>query len=98
MEDRKRVVVKIIKKQPIGEPVKKIKEKRPVTKEAIEEWKASGRKLRQSEELFLVGKKYYNFAQDIELMKLWIAKCQRNGVKPNDRLTKLIESDIEEML
>lgn len=96
METRK-VIVKVAKKQPeLKTVVKKKKEPRPVTKEEIIAWAEKGKKLKSSEKLFLEGREYYNFAQNIETMKKWFKMCERIGIKPNERLTILIEKDITE--
>lgn len=95
MEEKKRVVVKVVRKQPEEKKLKKIKEVRPTTKEGLLEWKANGRKLSRAEDLFLIGIKYYNFAQNIEFMAKWFEKCHKAGIKPNDRFTQLIEEELK---
>lgn len=96
--EQKKVVIRVVRKQGEERKVAEVvqKEPRPTTKEGLVEWQEAGRKLRQGEKLLIDGKKFYNFAQNIELMKKWFKYCSKNGYKPNDRFTLLIEKDITE--
>ena len=96
MEQRK-VVVKVVKKQAVEKNVeRKIKDPRPIAKEGLIAWQNEGRRLSKGERLFLDNKRFFNFAQDIDFMERWIQRCTELGIKPNERLTALIEKDIAE--
>lgn len=53
------------------------------------------RKPRKSELLALEGKRFYSFAQSIEMMDEWCTLVKSMGEKPNEAFTEIIKADIQ---